>query len=189
VEFTWVKAHSGILLNECADQLATRGASGGSYGPNIPATDVRAYEPENAEEFVMDDPNVTQWEDSVDPEHWCGRLTRPHLLNGGGYESRNVMMALVSSGEMEELGFEPHQYISMPQGKEMIKMRKNKAHSVECRPFDEKVDVQFVKMTMLAIRQAQEMMERGGSEKDNRTMNKGIQEGKPHDEQRDSGDW
>jgi ribonuclease HI len=31
VEFTLVKGHSGILLNECPDQLVTRGVPGDSY--------------------------------------------------------------------------------------------------------------------------------------------------------------
>jgi ribonuclease HI len=35
VEFTWVKAHNGTLLNECADQLATTAVKEGSYGPKI----------------------------------------------------------------------------------------------------------------------------------------------------------
>jgi ribonuclease HI len=33
VEFDWAKAHSGILLNECADELATRGVQGRTYFP------------------------------------------------------------------------------------------------------------------------------------------------------------
>jgi ribonuclease HI len=33
VEFTWVKAHSGLLRNEIADTLATRGVKGGKYCP------------------------------------------------------------------------------------------------------------------------------------------------------------
>jgi ribonuclease HI len=33
VQFSWVKAHSGILLNEIADTLATRGDNGSSYCP------------------------------------------------------------------------------------------------------------------------------------------------------------
>jgi ribonuclease HI len=27
IEWSWVKAHSGILLNECADTLATKGVN------------------------------------------------------------------------------------------------------------------------------------------------------------------
>jgi hypothetical protein len=33
IEFTWVKAHSGILHNEVADTLATRGVKGSTYCP------------------------------------------------------------------------------------------------------------------------------------------------------------
>jgi ribonuclease HI len=36
VEFTWVKAHSGILLNEWAGQLATRAIGGSSYSTEVP---------------------------------------------------------------------------------------------------------------------------------------------------------
>jgi ribonuclease HI len=68
VEFTWVKAHSGILHNEIADTLATRGVKGGTYcatsrfdqlpedtetedDPNIPLTEVITQ----TEEFGPDD--------------------------------------------------------------------------------------------------------------------------------------
>jgi hypothetical protein len=33
IEFTWVKAHSGLLHNDIADSLATRGVKGGTYCP------------------------------------------------------------------------------------------------------------------------------------------------------------
>jgi ribonuclease HI len=33
IEFTWVKAHSGLIHNEIADTLATRGVKGGTYCP------------------------------------------------------------------------------------------------------------------------------------------------------------
>jgi hypothetical protein len=33
IEFTWAKAHSGILHNEVADTLATRGVKGSTYCP------------------------------------------------------------------------------------------------------------------------------------------------------------
>jgi ribonuclease HI len=39
---TWVKAPSGILLKECADQLATRAVNGGSCGPAIVTPDDEA---------------------------------------------------------------------------------------------------------------------------------------------------
>jgi ribonuclease HI len=56
VEFTWVKAHSGILHNEVADTLATRGVKGGSYCP------VSWFDnlPEDTE--TEDDPNIPQTE-------------------------------------------------------------------------------------------------------------------------------
>jgi hypothetical protein len=51
--------------------------------------------------------------------------------------------------------------------KEMIKMRKNKAQSVECRAFHKEANALFVKMRMTAIRQAQQTMELRVSERDN----------------------
>jgi hypothetical protein len=53
----------------------------------------------------------------------------------------------------------------MPRWLEMIKMRNSKSLLAICREFDEEVDAPFVKMKMIAIRQAQGTME--ASEKDN----------------------
>jgi hypothetical protein len=58
VEFTWVKAYSGILLNECADQLATRAAMASSCGPELV---VSPEDIESEEKSVM-------WEDWRDPK-------------------------------------------------------------------------------------------------------------------------
>jgi ribonuclease HI len=66
VEFTWVYAHSGILLNECADQLATLAVVGVSYGPG---TIVPPGEPESEVEFVMEEEDITQRDDWSDHEH------------------------------------------------------------------------------------------------------------------------
>jgi ribonuclease HI len=52
VEFTWVKAHSGILHNEIADTLATRGVKGSTYCP----TNRFDQLPEDTE--TEDDPNI-----------------------------------------------------------------------------------------------------------------------------------
>jgi hypothetical protein len=65
-EFTSVKAHSGILLNVCADQLEARVVGGSSYGPEIA---IRRNELRSEEECVMADEDVTQWEKWCDPEH------------------------------------------------------------------------------------------------------------------------
>jgi hypothetical protein len=60
VQFTWVKAHSGILLNECGDQLATRGVKGSSHGTIAP---IPINELESQQELEMDDDDITQWDD------------------------------------------------------------------------------------------------------------------------------
>jgi hypothetical protein len=71
IEFTWVKAHSGLLHNEIADTLATRGAMGSTYCPTnrfdvlpadteeeddpaIPSTEVIAQ----TDEFGADDEHL-----------------------------------------------------------------------------------------------------------------------------------
>jgi hypothetical protein len=56
VEFTWVKAHSGILHNEIADTLATRGVNGSTYCP----TNRFDQLPEDTE--TEDDPNIPHTE-------------------------------------------------------------------------------------------------------------------------------
>jgi hypothetical protein len=56
VEFTWVKAHSGLLHNEVADTLATRGVKGGTYCP-VSWSDVLPADTE-----TEDDPNIPQTE-------------------------------------------------------------------------------------------------------------------------------
>jgi hypothetical protein len=53
VEFTWVKAHSGILHNEIADTLATRGVKGSTYCP----TNRFDQLPEDTE--TEDEPNIS----------------------------------------------------------------------------------------------------------------------------------
>jgi hypothetical protein len=46
------------MLNECADQLATRGVAGDSYSEEIPVTPVPPEEPESTEEIeITDDAN------------------------------------------------------------------------------------------------------------------------------------
>lgn len=61
-------------MNECADQLATRGVAGSSYSEEIPVTPVPPDEPERAEEFVVSDEEATQISEWNDSEHLptCG---------------------------------------------------------------------------------------------------------------------
>jgi hypothetical protein len=68
VEFASVNGHSGILLNECADQLATRAIQGSSSCPT-PNFDVLPDQPESDVELVIGDNEVTRREDWDDPDH------------------------------------------------------------------------------------------------------------------------
>jgi ribonuclease HI len=65
VEFAWVKAHSGLLHNEIADILATRGVNGTSYCP----TDWFDKLPDDTEQ--EDDPNIPITEVITQPEEWA----------------------------------------------------------------------------------------------------------------------
>jgi hypothetical protein len=56
--------------------------------------------------------------------------------------------------------------MTMPQWQEMIKTRKNKGLVVQFREFNEDMDAPFVRMRVIALRQAQETTERGVSERD-----------------------
>jgi hypothetical protein len=65
-KFAWVNNHSGILLNECADQLATGEIKNSTYAP-IRMVEVPPEEVQSEEEFVMNDQDVAQlggWDDS-----------------------------------------------------------------------------------------------------------------------------
>jgi ribonuclease HI len=63
VEFTLVKVHSGILLNECTDQLDTMGVAGDLYDEKIPVIPVPDEEPESSEEHEISEEKATQFED------------------------------------------------------------------------------------------------------------------------------
>jgi ribonuclease HI len=68
VEFDWAKAHSGILLNKCTDQLASRAVNGTTYFPG-PMIETPPGEVESSEEFVMRDEDVTRCDEWDDDEH------------------------------------------------------------------------------------------------------------------------
>jgi hypothetical protein len=78
-----------------------------------------------------------------------------------------VLDAVEGCGKMEHPHFGPHQYASMPQWQEMIRIRKNKAIQGECTRFNEEMDAPFGKMRMISIRQAQDTVGHGLSERDN----------------------
>jgi hypothetical protein len=79
VEFDWAKVHSGILLNECADQLATRRVNGTIHFPG-PMIETPPDESESAEEFVMSDEDVTCWYDWNEDEHIVPGTVRARSL-------------------------------------------------------------------------------------------------------------
>jgi hypothetical protein len=70
VEFSWVKAHSGLLHNESADTLAARGVKGGSYCPtnrfDVLPPDT---EPEDVPEMRGVDPIITQVDEYDEDVH------------------------------------------------------------------------------------------------------------------------
>jgi hypothetical protein len=87
VEFDCAKAHGGVLLNECADQLATRGVKGTSNFPGeIPKTP--AEEIESEEEFVMNDEDVTREADWDEFEHIAPGTVRVRSLGLAEEEER-----------------------------------------------------------------------------------------------------
>jgi hypothetical protein len=85
VTFTWVKAHSGILLNECADQLARRSVGGSSYCSPVEIPN----EVESRQEFEMADEDVTQWDD------WSELEQRPPMA------TPPMRVGLVADGQRE----------------------------------------------------------------------------------------
>jgi hypothetical protein len=91
IEFDWAKAHSGILLNDCADQLATRVVSGTSYFPG-PMIKTPPEEIESSEEFVMADEDATRWEDWDEKDH----------IAPGTVRVRSVGLAVEKEREAQE---------------------------------------------------------------------------------------
>jgi ribonuclease HI len=73
VEFAWVKAHSGLLHNEIADTLATRGVNWTTYCP----TDWFDELPDDTEQ--EDDPNIPDTEVITQTEEWADMNTCHHL--------------------------------------------------------------------------------------------------------------
>jgi hypothetical protein len=64
VNFTWVKARSGLVHNEIADTLATKGVKGTTYCP----TDWFDELPDDTEQ--EDDPNIPETEVITQMEEW-----------------------------------------------------------------------------------------------------------------------
>jgi hypothetical protein len=70
-------------------------------------------------------------------------------------------------GRDQDYHLGPCQSTRMQQWREISTIAKNKGIQLECRQCDEDFDAPCIKMKMIAIRRAQETMERGVSERDN----------------------
>jgi hypothetical protein len=77
VEFSWVKAHIGITLNEIADARTTRGVNGMSYCPTDRFNEIQVdTEPEDGPKLPGVAPVITQ------TEEWATRSTCQPLVFG-----------------------------------------------------------------------------------------------------------
>jgi hypothetical protein len=129
VEFTWVKPHGGILLNEWADQLATCAVLAGSYRPEIV---VPADERESGEEYVIEDEDVTQWEDRTDTDHLPPTGTSVISVGPAAEEERERQ-----DGSLQR--FRPSAV------SDILK------RAMVYRPFEEEQDAAFANMRIIAI--------------------------------------
>jgi ribonuclease HI len=103
IEFTWVKAHSGLLHNEIADTLATRGVQGSTYCP-IDWFD--RLPPDTEEE---DDPSIppteviTQTEEfGADEEHLPSFGTRVRVYGFNEEEAAEIAEAAAEAERAQQ---------------------------------------------------------------------------------------
>jgi hypothetical protein len=82
-------------------------------------------------------------------------------------ESENVLFWLVECGTQEYQYCDRNKDMTMPQWLEMIRIRQNRDIQVACLAFDEELNTPFIRIRMIEIREAQETMERGVSERAN----------------------
>jgi hypothetical protein len=71
IEFSWVKAHSGLLHNEIADTLATRGVKGTSYCPTdwFDELPPDTGQEEEDDKSILKTEVITQTDEWADDEH------------------------------------------------------------------------------------------------------------------------
>jgi hypothetical protein len=102
VEFGWVKAHSGILLNEIADTLATRGVNGTTYCP----TDWFDELPDDTEQeddpIIPDTEMITQTEELADDIHQPPFGTRAQVYGLNANEAAEVAEAAEEAARAEQ---------------------------------------------------------------------------------------
>jgi hypothetical protein len=114
IQWAWLKAHSGLLLNECADVLATRGIFNKPHQnyPHqvmVPAgedTDSMEYTLENGEETPSEN-----WKKGYPPERTYIRVDQGHvsicppmiLEPGSGAHFRHVADILLNHSWVHEL--------------------------------------------------------------------------------------
>jgi hypothetical protein len=82
-------------------------------------------------------------------------------------ESSDVMLIFKHYFEQSTMGAELEEYTRMPQWQTMMKIVKGKGVQALAMNFEEEGDVDFVKMRIVAICEAQETMERGVNERSN----------------------
>jgi hypothetical protein len=69
IEFTWVKAHSGLSHNEIGDTLATRGVKGGTYCPTDWFDELAPDTEQEDDPSIPNTEVITQTEEWADEEH------------------------------------------------------------------------------------------------------------------------
>jgi FAD/FMN-containing dehydrogenase len=82
-------------------------------------------------------------------------------------ELKEALLSLNASLEQETKGQDATTFAQMPQWIKMLRIRKAKVIGGEFREFDEELDALFWRMRSIDIRQAEETMQRGVSERDN----------------------
>jgi ribonuclease HI len=135
VEFDWANAHSGTLLNECADQLAARGVNGRTYFPSQ-KVEVPPDEAESQEEFIITDEDANQ----------CKIWDNPDQIISGTVQVKSVGLAHMEEQEMKEETFKkfPHDFLRNSRDSPKASKSEDKNDSSLSPELDENSAVQVV---------------------------------------------